>query len=330
MELPATHGSCPALLVSENDGVVAATIANATKKRHNANSNTVTSLVEVRPLVLLSVLDHHTRRPEGAGRVIGTLLGTRTGNRVEITNCFAVPHAERGDEVAIGKDFNRQMSALHARANRRERVVGWYATALPPEEEDGGLRFVADTSSLVHEFYAAECEHDDPVHVVLDAGLDRDEVGLRAYRCAPARVGGEPLANLFHEVRLSLVADEGERVCLDGMVRRQFESDESKSSGGVGDEDEAEGLRRSVARLSEVLGTVRDYVDDVVEGRTVPDDAVGLRIADALSAVPRVRPDALDRDFHGGLQDLLMVTYLSNLTKTQLTIAEKLNAALHL
>lgn len=32
--------------------------------------------------MLLSVLDHHTRRQEGAGRVIGTLLGKRDGDRV--------------------------------------------------------------------------------------------------------------------------------------------------------------------------------------------------------------------------------------------------------
>ena len=38
--------------------------------------------VIVHPLVLLSVLDHHTRRQEADGRVIGTLLGRRDGNKV--------------------------------------------------------------------------------------------------------------------------------------------------------------------------------------------------------------------------------------------------------
>ena len=36
--------------------------------------------VKVHPVVLLAVLDHYTRRPEGQGRVIGTLLGTVVGN----------------------------------------------------------------------------------------------------------------------------------------------------------------------------------------------------------------------------------------------------------
>ena len=40
------------------------------------------SQVIVHPLVLLHVLDHHTRRQEGSGRVIGTLLGRRDGKKV--------------------------------------------------------------------------------------------------------------------------------------------------------------------------------------------------------------------------------------------------------
>jgi hypothetical protein len=78
--------------------------------------------------------------------VILTLFYFFTRRQVEVTNCFAVPHAERGDEVAIGKDFNKQMLSLHLRANRKEQVVGWYASCA------GGHGEIADTSSLIHEF----------------------------------------------------------------------------------------------------------------------------------------------------------------------------------
>lgn len=52
------------------------------------------SHVIVHPLVLLHVLDHHTRRQEVSGRVIGTLLGRRDGKTVrsvlsiDIIFCF--------------------------------------------------------------------------------------------------------------------------------------------------------------------------------------------------------------------------------------------------
>jgi len=277
-------------------------------------------------MVLLSVLDHHTRRQEGAGRVIGTLLGRRDGDKVEITNCFAVPHAERGDEVAIGKDFNRQMLALHLRANRNETVVGWYATALPDEEDPNLFRNIADTSSLIHEFYAGECEH-DPVHLVVDTSLTEDSLGLRAYRSTSVVLCGEPLANMFHEIRLSLRSDECERIAVHKMIEAQSGS----GGGGILAESKEAGttaLQVSMEKLMEMLETASRYVDGVVAGEIPPDDEVGRQIADTLSSVPRIRPEVFDRMFNDSLQDLLMVTYLSNITRTQLTIAEKLNAAL--
>ena len=84
----------------------------------------------------------------------------------------------------------------------------------------------------------------------------------------------------------------------------------------------------SMAKLLEMLESASGYVDSVSDGKTPPDDAVGRRIADTLGAVPRVRPDVFDKTFADAMQDMLMVTYLTNVTKTQLTIAEKLNETL--
>lgn len=62
--------------------------------------------VSVNPTVLLSVIDHYTRRQEDQDRVIGTLLGVRgeDGNHIEVRNCFPVPHSEMEDQVRITRD----------------------------------------------------------------------------------------------------------------------------------------------------------------------------------------------------------------------------------
>ena len=137
---------------------------------------------------------------------------------MEVTNCFAVPHAERGDEVAIGKDFNKQMLALHMRANRKEVVVGWYASAGLGDDKSSPSDLIADTSSLIHEFYAGESDEGDPVHLVVDTRLLDDSISVRAYRSTPVTVQGDPLANLFHELRLSLQSTEPETICLHQMI----------------------------------------------------------------------------------------------------------------
>ncbi|CAM9983334.1 unnamed protein product [Ectocarpus sp. 4 AP-2014] len=113
----------PAAQLSSVEGKAAASAAPVTNLSAFASSNDI--VVKVHPMVLFSVLDHYLRRPENQKRVIGTLLGTVTANVVEITNSFAVPHLEKNDEVAVGKDFNKSMLALQQRVNGRESVVGW-------------------------------------------------------------------------------------------------------------------------------------------------------------------------------------------------------------
>lgn len=362
---PATYGSSPALLIDPTAPPTTGTAPNS--KPSSSSSESVVNSVTVHPLVLLSILDHHTRRAEGAGRVIGTLLGRRTasGTSVEITNAFAVPHAERGDEVAIGKDFNRQMLALHLRAcDRRETVVGWYATALPPDSGDSSSssdgddssgkkkesRCIADTSSLIHDFYATECgTSTPPVHLVVDTSLATDAMALRAYTSTPVLIKGEPLANLFHEVRLAIKSGGAERIVVDGMIkgqRRKEILEEKKEEAAteatdlaLAKEETPEAtLVASMTKLLNLLDKVSNYVDSVIKdssaggGTTAPtpdEIKLGMSIYDTLnSSIPSIRPEVFDAVFNDSLQDLLMVTYLANVTRTQLTIAEKLNETL--
>lgn len=340
-----SSSSSPALILQNNKSGSTAAAAQLVD-----NTESVQKVV-VHPLVLLSILDHQSRRHFRDGRVIGTLLGKRDGDKVEVTNCYAVPHEEGGDEVAIGKDFNRQMLALHQRANRSEHVVGWYATSFPTPETSNNTttptpspinpdndHCIADTSSLIHEFYAGECDDtivDSPIHLVVDTSLQNDSMGLHAYKSSPIMLKGEPLANMFHEISLGLKSSESERIVVDQMISANKTSASTTSNDDNNETEEEKqematpnSLHTSMEKLLSMLETVSSYVHNVVDQKVAPDDAVGRQIADTLSTVPRIRPEVFDKIFNDSLQDLLMVTYLSNITKTQLSIAEKLNETL--
>lgn len=316
--------SNPALLLGESPGALAGTATSISK----GNPSRV---VLVHPLAILQVLDHHGRRhqdlsgstSENGGsnsmnnqnRVIGTLLGRVDGNVVEVVNCFAVPHAERGDEVAIGKDFNRKMLALHMRSSK-DVVVGWYASA-------SGDSLVADTSSLIHEFYAGECEDNNPVHLVVDTRLLSDSLQIKAYQSMPLIVQGDHLGNVFHELQVYLHSNEAETICLREMIK-------STNSGADGTSEtfSPSRLQVSLEQLYNLLDSTLEYVNKVVEGTLPMNAEKGRQISDTLASIPRMRPEIFDNLFQNSLQDLLMVTYLSNLTRTQMEIAEKLNASL--
>ncbi len=89
--LPTTYGCSPALLLNPTTAgstarssaavLAVGAVGGAGDAAAGAELLPVSN-VNVHPLVLLSVLDHHSRRQEGAGRVIGTLLGKRVGGEV--------------------------------------------------------------------------------------------------------------------------------------------------------------------------------------------------------------------------------------------------------
>lgn len=65
---------------------------------------------------------------------------------------------------------------------------------------------------------------------------------------------------------------------------------------------------------------VSTYVDDVVSGKSVPDSKVGRFLAGAIAAIPRLEPEVLETLFNDNMQDVLLVSYLTNLTATQVTL----------
>ncbi|CAE7710053.1 TIF3F1, partial [Symbiodinium microadriaticum] len=274
--------------------------------------------VKLHATAVFSILNSHIRREDRSSRVIGTLLGFKQDGCINVTDCFAVPHMERNDEVyvAINKDYHKSMYAMHKRINRKELIIGWYTTV--PE---GSL--LTDNSSLIHEFYSHECS--DPVHLVVDASLTESDINIRAFISKAMVVGENALANMFQEVHVELCLSPAETTCLNHMISGQeqdstFSSPEMLSSIPSVPADLTSSLRRLVGLVDKISA----YVDEVAAGTREPDAQIGIMIADVLSSLQVVGPDDFQRYMDAKTQDMLMVSYLSNLTKAQLAVAEKL------
>lgn len=86
-----------------------------------------------------------------------------------------------------------------------------------------------------------------------------------------------------------------------------------------------EGLITSMERLAKMIDVAHKYVDDVCEGRCPGDTDIGRYLTDTLAALPRLSPEDFVTLFNDSVQDVLLVRYLADLTRTQLALAEKLN-----
>ena len=74
-----------------------------------------------------------------------------------------------------------------------------------------------------------------------------------------------------------------------------------------------------------MLDAVIQYVEAVLDGTQEPDNSIGRAINNLMLSVPKMEADQFDVMLNSNLKDLLMVVYLSQMTKTQLQLNEKLS-----
>jgi len=263
-------------------------------------------LVEIHPVVLFSILDHYIRREEGQERVIGTLLGAIIGDGVvQITNCFTVPHTEK-EQVAVNMEFHRTMLALHATVSPHEQIVGWYATGYN------------NASVLLHDFYWREMNR-PPVHLLVDPStLEKGNLAINCFYAIPVQIGERgKLQEHFRPLRYALKAGQGERTVLERMVMDK----ERPTTPALSDLDS---LQRALENLLDMLNNISVYVKSVVNKKQPGDPKIGRLIEETLALIPSYEGGQFESIFTKGLQDVLMIVYLANLTRTHLLLAEQL------
>jgi len=265
--------------------------------------------VKVHPVVIFNILDHYIRRNEQQDRVIGTLMGVNVEGTIEIRNCFPVPHSE-GDQVAVELGFHHNMCDLHQRTAPKEVIVGWYATGLD----------ITENSVVIHDFYQKESAT-TAVHLLVDTALTNDTLGIRAYIGTSLSFGERNLGSYFQPISLEMLSLDVDKVGFEVLSRTKSDNVATLLS-------DLANLEGSVVKLLELIETVATYVEKVRDGEIKGDNAIGRFLTKTVSILPKFEPETLDKIFNNNVQDLLMVVYLANLTRTQIAVAEKLQKTL--
>lgn len=249
---------------------------------------------------IFSILDHSLRRPADQERVIGTLLGTRSedGTEIEIRNCYAVPHTETAEQVEVDMDYQKQMLALHLRANPREVLVGWYATSSE----------LNTFSALIQNFYGQQGDGTWPhpaVHLTVST-VPGQEIESRTYISAPIGVTAERAADscLFIPVPHELKYGEAEKSGLEIISSAKDREDRSQPI-----ITDLEALERAIEHVLDMLTRVSNYVNEVLDEEATPSSALGQFLMNALSLAPKVDAADIERDLYVKLNYLLKLLH---------------------
>lgn len=273
----------------------------------------------VHPVAVLKILDAYIRRPEGAKRVIGTLLGwISEGSVVDITDSFPIVHKER-DEVLIEQDYHKHMLAMRQKVSPREVVVGWFSTGTE----------INGTSAVIHAFYCTKESHftatavlPGPVHLLVDTTKSADIKAFVNVRT----IAAEGLLQ-FHEVPLRVQTSAAEKSGISQLMHARRATREATNAGTTAkDMASMDGFEGGLKELLGLFRRIQEYVQAVQKGGVKGDLAVGRGLTSALCAEPLIDMEAIEQLCTNSLQDALMVVFLSNLTRTQISIAEKINA----
>ncbi|KAH8332828.1 hypothetical protein KR074_011476, partial [Drosophila pseudoananassae] len=267
--------------------------------------------VRVHPVVLFQVVDAYERRNADSHRVIGTLLGSVEKGVVEVTNCFCVPHKEHDDQVEAELSYAMDMYDLNRKVNPNESVVGWWATG----------NDVTNHSSVIHEYYARECNN--PVHLTVDTSLQGGRMGLRAYVCIQLGVPGGKSGCMFTPIPVELTSYEPETFGLKLLQKTVGVSPAHRPKTVPPMLDLAQ-ISEASQKLQQLLDLILKYVDDVIAHKVTPDNAVGRQLLDLIHSVPHMTHEQFTQMFNANVRNLLLVITLSQLIKTQLQLNEKL------
>ncbi|EKX31660.1 translation initiation factor 3, subunit F [Guillardia theta CCMP2712] len=277
------------------------------------------------PLVMFQVLDHHTRRNDETGRVVGALLGSANADgSVAIRNSFPMNH----DDVThqdFGLFFNT-MEALHQKVNAREHVVGWYTTTKSTDDDKDE---VGEEDVALHSFFEEKVgEKHACVLVRVDCNIQRasklgvsaftsSNMSLRSDKTAPELV----LGKCFSRVTCHIRAYEAERIGVDFITHNTI-----GQGGGEVLGTDLEKLESSMHKLMMMIDQSIQHVDDVLDGNVEADTKVGRALAETIAMVPEMSAAEFDTSFSKGLQDILMVQYLAAVTQAQISFWQKLQS----
>jgi translation initiation factor 3 subunit F len=291
----------------------------ATTPTLNLNAGKGKLLCKVHPVVIFGILDHFKRRGPNQSRVIGTLLGhvEELGSRtvIHVTNCFPVPHEEDDEQVVLDPNFLTTMFKLH-NSVKKEAVVGWYGTG----------NAITYKSSLIHNAYREQMNGEEPIHLTVDTDLTNDRLGIKAWTADTITVPEivQDVLERFEAHKVVIDAYDTEKIGVDALINGHPDSEKLDAPSTL--LTEYENLAKAKASLLEKLEIVSEYVDKVASGEIEGDADVGRSIATALATVPHMESQPFDAMFTSNVQDLLMVLYLSDITKSQLALSQRISS----
>jgi len=198
------------------------------------------------------------------------------------------------------------MLRLHNQVYSNDRIVGWYSTG------------IKESSLLLHNFFVKEMNA-SPVHIIVDPVV-KENMSVHCYYGSSIELGSLKDIHLFKPLKFEYKTNLQDSVGLETFITRGMENNNIPINN-------LKSITELIQNILEMLDNVQHYIQSVISGEQEGSYNTGIMLEEILSLLPSSEIE-FKKIFSSGIQDILMISYLSNLSKKQLRLAEQLRESL--
>ncbi|GAM25460.1 hypothetical protein SAMD00019534_086350 [Acytostelium subglobosum LB1] len=285
------------------------TAATTTNIQHNQlilekSANATGLQVDLHPLVIINISDHHTRakvechNPENVPQVIGVLLGLQNGRIIEICNSF---------ELVLTPNKQLDLEYLRKKSDQFKKVfptyelLGWYSTGSTVRHEDMAIH------KLVMEL------NESPIFLMLDTSSEQQnskDLPIKIFESEVHIVNEQP-ATLFVKTTYKIQTGEAERIGVNHIAKVTPSGSEGSSL-----TTHLFTTHNAISMMNIRVKLLRKYLQGVKEKSIPYDHGIMRQIASLCNTLPAINSQEFETSFLQEYNDVLLVTYLSGITKS--------------
>ena len=270
--------------------------------------------IVVHPTVLLSVVDHYYRlAKETNRRVIGALLGEYIDEKVDITNCYAIPFEEDPKDIKIwyvDHVYSEQMLEMFQKINSKEKIVGWYSSGPKIRPHD----------IEINEVFRKYC--DKPIFVIIDVQEKKESLGIPAesYIMREEVDQEGQLIKTFFKLNTSIEASLPEEIGVEFMLK---DINDPNRVGSVSKiiNDKEQSLKALIKKLTEI----KTYLTNVISGKIPVNAQIIYNIQEIFNLLPNFDTESLIKAMSIQTNNNYLVLYLTWLAKTVVALHKLIN-----
>ena len=270
--------------------------------------------VAVHPIVLLSVVDHYNRSALGTNRrVVGALLVEYIDDKVDVTNCYALPFEEDPKDKKVwfvDHIYSEDMLEMFQKINHKEKIVGWYSSGPKIRPHD----------IEINEVFRKYCEN--PVFVIIDVKEDNESLGIptESYTMKEEVDKDGQLIKTFFKLNTTIEASLPEEIGVEFMLR---DINDTNREGNITKlaNDKVMSFKALIKRLNEI----KNYLEKIINQTIPTNPQIIYNIQEIFNYLPNFDTESVIKAMSIQTNNNYLVLYLSWITKTIVALHKLIN-----